>query len=335
DLKSDPSEKNNLFLSDKKTASDMRERLDNLVRSGPLSAETGKRTMNEEELTRLRSLGYVGFTEGRNKGPFADPKDKVDELRMIQEAQSAEFLGNFKEAARLHEKMLELRPKSSSSYINLALIQARLNHLDQTIRTLKQGIDKIPDSQLLLARLGHTYMVTGRLNEAFSAMQEVLALNPEHMDALTVSAVVSDSLGNKGEGRLFYERALAIEPENKYLRMSYALNLATGGDIPEAVRLYTDLIRDYPNEYILYQYLGIAYGVLGDYANAIKYLEQGISIQPTPTAYFNLGVAFKETGKTEEAIRALELYLKNPQGEDDLSIQSVQAEVLNLKKTLK
>ncbi|MBU1474870.1 MAG: sulfatase-like hydrolase/transferase [Acidobacteria bacterium] len=333
DLKSDPSEKNNLFLSDKKTASVLRERLDNLVRSSSLSAGTGKRTLNEEELTRLRSLGYVGFSEGRNEGPFADPKDKVDELRMIQEAQSAEFLGNFQEAARLHEKMLELRPKSSSSYINLALIQARLNNLDQTIRTLKQGIDKIPDSQLLLARLGHTYMVTGRLNEAFSAMQKVLALNPEHVDALTVSAVVSDSLGNKGEGRLFYERALAIEPENKYLRMSYALNLATGGDIPEAVRVYSRLIQDYPKEYILYQYLGIAYGVLGDYSNAIKYLEQGISIQPTAAAYFNLAVAFKETGKTAEAIRALELYLENPKGEDEESIRSVRMELQNLKKS--
>lgn len=335
DLKSDPYETNNLFQSSKKTASEMREKLDKLVKSSAVSPGTGKRTLNQEELTRLRSLGYVGYTEGKNEGPFADPKNKIDELRMIQQALSFESQGNFQEAAKLHEEMLDLRPMSSSSYITLALIQARLNNLDQTIQILNQGIDKIPDSQLLLARLGHTYMVTGRLNEAFSTMQKVLALNPEHMDALTVSAVVSDSLGNKEEGRIYYEKALAIEPENKYLRMSYALNLATGGDIPEAVRIYSSLIQDYPQEYILYQYLGIAYGVLGDYENAIKYLELGIDLQPTPAAYYNLGVAFKETGKAAEAIRALELYLENPQGEDEDSIRSVRMELQNLKKTIK
>lgn len=332
DLKSDPFERNNLFQSDKKTASDMKERLDVLVKSSSVSPGTGKRTLNQEELARLRSLGYAGYTEGENLGPFADPKDKVDELRMIQQALSYEFSGDFQEAAKLYEKMLVLRPKSSSSYINLALIQARLNNFNQTIQILKQGIDKIPDSQVLLARLGHTYMVTGRLNEAFSAMRKVLALNPEHVDALTVSAVVSDSLGKKEEARVTYEKALAVEPENKYLRMSYALNLATGGDIPESIRVYSGLIRDYPGEYILYQYLGIAYGVLGDSDNAIRNLELGINIQPTPAAYYNLAVALKETGKTAEAIRALELYLENPEGEDEESIRSVRMELQNLKK---
>lgn len=335
DLKSDPSERKNLFQSNKKTASDMKNRLDVLVKSSSVSPGMGKRTLNQEELARLRSLGYVGLTEGENLGPFADPKDKVDELRMIQQALSYEFLGDFQEAARLYEKMLVLRPNSSSSYINLALIQARLNNFNKTIQILKQGIDKIPDSQVLLARLGHTYLVTGRLNEAISTMQKVLALNPEHVDALTVSAVVSDSLGKKEEARVYYEKALATEPENKYLRMSYALNLATGGDIPESIRVYSGLIRDYPDEYILYQYLGIAYGVLGDNNNAIKNLELGINIQPTPAAYYNLAVALKETGKAIEAIRALELYLENPKGEDEESIRSVRMELQNLKKTLK
>lgn len=334
DLKSDPFETSNLFQFAKKTASDMKERLDELIKSSSVSpgTKTGKRIMNQEELARLRSLGYAGYTEGDNEGPFADPKDKVDELRNIQQALNYEFLGNFQEASRLYEKMLVLRPDSSSSYINLAQIQARLNNFNQTIQILKQGIDKIPDSQALLARLGHTYMVTGRLNEAFSSMQKVLALNPEHVDALTISAVVSDSLGKKEEARVYYEKALVVEPENKYLRMSYALNLATGGDIPESIRVYSSLIRDYPKEYILHQYLGIAYGVLGDYKNAIKNLEFGINIQPTPAAYYNLAVAFKATGKTIEAIRALELYLENPKGEDEESIRSVRMELQNLKK---
>jgi tetratricopeptide (TPR) repeat protein len=144
-----------------------------------------------------------------------------------------------------------------------------------------------------------------------------------------------DNLGQKEKARDYFEKALAIEPENKYLRVNYARNLATGGKIPEAIRFYTRLIQDYPEEYTLFQYLGIAYGVAGEYEKAIKNLEQAINLHPTPTAYFNLGVAYKETGKTAEAIHALELYLEDPSGEDEASIRSVQMELLNLRKTLK
>ena len=333
-LKSDPKEENNLVLSETGIASKMERSLKALILNSA-SPGTGKRTPKQEDLDRLRSLGYVGFSESNNEGPFEDPKDKVNELRLIQLAQSYEFQGNLQEAARLYEKMLVSRPGSSSSYVNLALIQARLKQFDQTIRTLKQGIAKIPDSEILLARLGHTYLVTGRLDEAFSAMQKVLSLNPRYFDALTVCAVILDNLGQKEKARGYFEKALAIEPENKYLRINNARNLATGGKIPEAIRVYIRLIQDYPEEYILYQYLGIACGVAGEYDKAIKNLEQAVNLHPTPTAYFNLGVAYKETGKTAEAIHALELYLEDPSGEDEASIKSVQMELQNLKKALK
>ena len=333
-LKSDPKEENNLAFSETGIVSKMERSLETLILNSA-SPGSGKRTPKQEDLERLRSLGYVGFTEGALEGPFEDPKDKIDELRMIQMAQSYEFQGNLREAAQLYEKLLDSRPLSASSYVTLALIQARLELFDLTIRTLKQGIDKIPDSEILLARLGHTYLVTGRLDEAFATMQKVLAINPRYFDALTACAVILDNLGQKDEAQVYFKKALVIEPENKYLRINNARSLATGGKIPEAIKVYNRLIQDYPQEFILYQYLGIAYGVAGDYDNSIKTLKQAINLNPTPTAYYNLGVAYKETGKIAEAIRALELYLENPTGEDQASIRSVQAELQNLRQALK
>ena len=333
-LKSDPNEEDNLALTEAGIVARMKKNLEDLV-ARSAHPGSGRRTPSQEERERLRSLGYVGFTEGNQEGPFADPKDKIDELQMLQRAQSYEFQGNFREAARLYERMLEARPLSSSSYVNLALAQAQLKQFDRTIATLQRGIEKIPDSEILLARLGHTYLVTGKLDEAFATMQQVLDLNPRYFDALTACAVILDNTGQKDEAHNYFKKALAIEPENKYLRVNYARSLATGGKIPQAIQAYSALVQDYPQEYILFQYLGIAYGVAGDYANAIKNLEQAVSLNPTPVAYFNLAVAYKETGKLAEAIRALELYLENPAGEDEASIRSVQAELQNLRTKIK
>jgi tetratricopeptide (TPR) repeat protein len=117
--------------------------------------------------------------------------------------------------------------------------------------------------------------------------------------------------------------------------MSYALNLATGGKTSEAIEVYTRLIQEYPGEYSLYQYIGINYGIAGDYARAIKNLKLAIGLHPTLIAYINLAVALKETGEIAEAIHYLELYLEDPKGEDESKVKSARMELLNLKKVLK
>ena len=334
-LKSDPNEEKNLLQSKKKIVSEMNRNLEILIKNSMAAPGAGNRVPTSEELERLRSLGYISYSDSQVKGQQPDPKDKIDELRMIQQAEMYESQGDYKAAAALHEKMLSLRPSSPSSYVNLALAHARMKQFDEAIQTLKQGIEIIPKSEILLARLGHTYFVTGRLNEALAAMQQVLEINPKYFDALTASAVILDTLGKKEEAQGYYEKALAIEPENKFLRISYAFNLATGGKIPEAIEIYSRLIQEYPGEYSLYQYLGIAYGVAGNYTKAIKNLKQAISLHPTPTAYLNLAVALKATGEIAEAIRYLELYLKDPRGEEKSKIKSARMELLNLQRALK
>ena len=85
----------------------------------------------------------------------------------------------------------------------------------------------------------------------------------------------------------------------------------------------------------MYQYLGIAYGVAGNYIEAVKNLKRAISFHPTPTAYLNLAVVLKATGEIAEAIRYLELYLEDPRGEEKSKIKSARMELLTLKKALK
>ena len=332
-LDEDPGEKVNRFMDRPRIAADMSRKLDALVKSA-VGGGSGGRELSAEEQERLRSLGYIRYTEGDAEGDAPDPKDKIDELRKIQTAEMHEFAGDFAAAAEIHKEMVDLRPKSASSHVNLALAQARMKDFDAAIATLKKGIEAVPDSEILLSRLGHTYFVTGRQNEAFEAMQQVLAVNPRYLDALTACAIITDGQGKKAEARDYFERALDVEPENKFLRMSYALNLATGGRIPEAVAAYTGLIKDYPDEASNYQFLGITYGLAGNYEDAITNLKQAVGLKPTPIAYLNLAVALKGTGDIAGALRNFELYLENPEGEDEAKIRSVRAEMENLRRRL-
>ena len=326
-LKKDPEEEKNAINEEKKVVSDMKNKLRDIIKNYSSGLEAEKREMTAEEKERLRSLGYVGFSEGISKDELPDPKDRIDELQMIHQAEMYEFQGNYQEAAKIFEKILSLRSDTPSSYVNLALMYAKMRKFDETLRILEQGIERIPGSEVLLSRQGHTYLVLGRLKKALESMQAVLKINPRYFDALLASAYILGIMGKKEEALGYYEKALEIEPENKFLRMNYALNLATSGRPHQAIEVYNTLKIDYPDDYGIYQNLGITYGNLGDFDNSIEYLEKAISIHPTPLSYLNLAVALRKKGNLKEAIYYLKLYLENAQGEDEMRVRKAQEEL--------
>ena len=336
DLKNDPGEEINLYGQSTDKAGEMAKKLkQELLRlsSGP-NAPDGQAAARTEGLEKLRSLGYMNFSPAKPGSVLPDPKEKIGLLRLIQQAQAFELEERYPEAEEVYREILEDIPDSPEAYVNLAIVQARQNKFDLAIDTLSRGIVRIADSEVLLVRLGHTYLVTGKSQEALETMDKVLDLNPKNVDALTVCAGILDATGRKEEARPYYERALAIEPESRHLRMSYAGNLASSGKLREAIKVYETLIGDFPEEQAFYQYTGIAWSYLGEFDRAISHLQQAVAIRPTPVGYFNLAVAYDKSGNFQQAVKYFKLYLENSQGESEVSIRKAKAELENLEKKL-
>jgi arylsulfatase A-like enzyme/tetratricopeptide (TPR) repeat protein len=334
-LRTDPAETRNEAGSTGETVAGLDRKLEDLVRKSAGLAAGPSRALTAEEQERLRSLGYVNFSGGGAASSAADPKDKLDVLKLAQLAEGFELEGRYAEAKIAYARLLELVPESPASYVNLALSEARLRKFDEAIATLRLGTERMPDSAVLHVRLGHTYLVTGRPAEALASMDRVIALEPRNVDAYTAAASALDALGRKAEARDYLEKAITVEPENKFLRTSLAMNLASAGDIGQAIEVYKALVADYPGDHVLRQHLGVAYGVAGDYANSIESFKQAIAINPTPTAYLNLAVASKRAGDAAEAVRYLRLYLADPKGERPASVKAAEAELKSLEASLK
>ena len=162
----------------------------------------------------------------------------------------------------------------------------------------------------------------------------MLVINPEYVDGLRASGWILDLMGKKEEAREFLGKALEIEPENTFLRKTYAMNLAVTGNLKEAIAVYESLKQENPADPEVLQDLGIAYGYTGDINRAIENLKAAVDLQPNPTAYYNLTVALKKVGNIEEAAKYLRLYLANPEGEPEQKIRGAQQELLVLKKLL-
>jgi len=336
DLGRDPGEADNLFAASAVKAGEMAKKLEQeIVRlsSGPRAA-AGPAADSAEVRERLRSLGYVNFASGKPGEAPPDPKDKIGLLRLFQQAQAFEFEQKFADAERVYGEILAEIPDAPEAYVNLALAQAKQNGFDRAIATLERGIARLPGSEDLLVRLGHTYLVTGKAREALETMDKVLASNPASLDALVASAGVMDATGRKDEARGFLERALAVEPENRPLRTSYAANLASSGRLREAIAVYEGLIRDFPGEQAFYQFAGIAHSYLGEFERAVSLLRQAVAIRPTAVGYFNLALAYEKSGDLREAVNHFRLYLENSQGESEANIRKARAELESLEKKL-
>jgi arylsulfatase A-like enzyme/Tfp pilus assembly protein PilF len=326
-LPQDPAENDNRAAKDK-TADGLKAKLRAALQEG---APSSRRTASESEMARLRSLGYVDYSGASGQAGTADPKDKLDELKLVQDAEKAEYEGRFADAAPLYSRMVAQRPEAASSYVGLALAQARLKDFPAAVATLRQGLERLPDSVLLMTRLGYTYLVMSKPQEAAAVFQNILMVEPRSIDALTGLAMVLDSTNRKDEARGYFEKALAVEPENKFVRSAYAENLAAAGKPADAIKILETLTADYPKDPGVQRALGVAYAKGKEFDKAIRAFERIIALGPDPDAYYSLGVCHREKGDTAAAISSFDKFLAAPGSEPAEKIRSAQAALARLK----
>ncbi len=329
DLSADPGENDNRAGRDK-AADEFQVRLRSLLKEGTASS---RRAASESDMARLRSLGYVEYSGPADKAAAGDPKDKLDELKLVQDAEKAEYEGRFAEAAGFYRKMVALRPEAASGYVGLALAQAQLKDFNGAVATLRQGLDRLPDSELLMTRLGYTYLVMNKASEALAVMSNILKIQPRSVDALTGSAMILEGAGRRDEARGFLEQALAVEPESKFLRTAYAENLAVSGRMMEAAGIFQALRKDYPRDPGIPKALGSAWARTGDFGKAAEAILDELSLGPDPDAYYRLGVCYREKGDKAAAIDSFEKFLAAPGQESADKVQSARTALARLKSS--
>jgi tetratricopeptide (TPR) repeat protein len=329
-LKDDPEENNNLFSVKGDKARQLRTRLENLIKAA-VGTASSKRQLTPEEQERLRSLGYIQLAGKEKAAVLSDPKDKLEELEHYQKAYDFETKGNLEAAEEAFAQLLKIAPHLESSYINLARIQGNRKNYQAALATLQQGLEEIPGSDLLLSKLGQTYLLMDRKPEALRAIDKALSINPGNYEALVISVMIYESAGKPDEALKFIERALLIEPENEFLRLARAENLARCNRWQEASEVYRGLTRDFPDNDFYALNAAVVHNLLKEYDQAIEILEKLVTRKPSPKAYLNLVIAYLETKHFPEAVRALELYLADTRGEDPENVARARDELDRLK----
>ena len=144
---------------------------------------------------------------------------------------------------------------------------------------------------------------SGRLSEAESCYKKILALQPDHTDALHHRGVIAYQTGNFDSAIDLIKRSLALKPENAQAVNSLGGALKAKDQMEEAITCFHRALKLNPNFPEAHNNLGNALQMQGRVDDAVSCFEKAISLKPELVeAHFNLAVVYHAQGKLKLAI---------------------------------
>ena len=180
----------------------------------------------------------------------------------------------------------------------------RLAHPPTTIRVMATI------SEALAIAIQHHQ--AGRLQAAEQIYRQILAVEPNHADALHLLGVIASPSGQARGGRRVHSAGDRVEGERGRLPLQPGQCVAGPGKPDEAVACYRRALELKPDYAEAHNNLGVALKDQGKLDEAVACYRRALELKPDyAEAHNNLGTALKDQGKLDEAVacyrRALEL----------------------------
>lgn len=223
--------------------------------------------------------------------------DKVERL----EVDAAEAREALQEASQLIQESLELEPENAELYIQMARMEQLRENYPAALETAEHALDLSPNDVAALNTAGLAAYYLNDLSKATRYFTKAIRRNPDHAQSYT-------NLGNA-----FFQMRSWYRARGQYKK---ALE-----HTPQALLAKTA----YQRAYICYM-IGLCYHETEDYDQAIKSLNQALSLDPAYfKAYRQLGRAYLAKHEYRGARRALEIAIQN--APTDQQVAEVKAQI--------
>ena len=161
-------------------------------------------------------------------------------------------------------------------------------------------------------RQAFTFHQSGRLQEALELYRQVLAAQPNDVDALNFGGVAAFQSGDAEQGVKLLQTAVTLKPDYVDAHNNLGNVLKALGELDGAEAAYRRALEIKPDYVDAHFNLGILLELVGKLDEAVAAYRQSVEIKPNfSEAHFSLGNVLKPLGRLGEAVdaygRALEL----------------------------
>ena len=145
----------------------------------------------------------------------------------------------------------------------------------------------------------------GRLTEAEALYRQILAVQPNHADALHFLGVIAHQAGRHGVAVEWIRQAIALDPNNPFAHCNLGEAHRAMGRFQEAIASYRRALELKPAYPEALNNLGVALREHGFLDEAIAASRSALELKPGyPEAHLNLAAALAGLGRLDEAIAA-------------------------------
>ena len=142
-----------------------------------------------------------------------------------------------------------------------------------------------------------------QLAEAEEVYCKILAVEPDHPDALHFAGILAHQQGRSDEGIELIERSLQLLPDRADCYSNLGIIFKAQGRVDEAVAAYSRALALSPNHPNAHSNLGVLLRAQGKLVAAEAAYRKAIELDPEHIdAYHNLGVLLASQRRTQEAV---------------------------------
>jgi arylsulfatase A-like enzyme/predicted Zn-dependent protease len=360
DLLDDPEERNNLLTALPGETRRLKNLADDFIeRSSQNALQLDYSHIDEEARQKLTALGYIGtFTDLsslKEKRP-GDPKDKIVVFNQLSEARELGLKGNFDQAERLVEQIIQDDPDVIDAYFTLGNLYFKEGKFEEALESFFKALERKPDDAFTAINIANSYISMGDFNEAETFLLDIiealppdsqihfilgninyfqkeyeealknykkcLELNPSSASAYNGIGGIYVIQGNLDEAENSLEKAADLNPQLRNLHYNLAQLYEERSDLQQAIKEYQEELENIPHNFRASFNLSRIYRILGQTEDELEYLKKTRIINPNfPLSYFYLARIYLNRGENyDEAISLAKRGIELKPEEKDLPL---------------
>lgn len=267
-----------------------------------LAFRKGLETIAVAKRDRDRETGLESILEAITYDPEFTEAADILILFLIQTG----FAQNYDQSISILERLRDIANRHPRIPLVLAEVYYQSGNLAKMESILKELVHSFPEFSDGWIRLALLYHSTNRLEEALTALENILAINPKDPTVLDLMGAVYAGLGRKVEAEAMWCRALDQDPERVNIINNLGLLAEENEKFAAAEEYYQQAITINENWWGSFFHYGSFCRRVGRLEEAVIWLERAAELNPNGFQVLqNLGLTQIQLGKYSEGQETL------------------------------
>ncbi len=219
-----------------------------------------------------------------------------------------------------YEKALALAPDNNALISSIAYSYLHLENWDKAEEYYTKLVERDSLSYEGNVNLGFIFQKKNEVDRAIATYEKALTLQPNNATTMGTLAGLYDKKGNEDKKMEYLKMAIVAAPENYKYKTQLGSIYMKKKDYANALPVFQDLVKNYPNEPAYHQNLGLVLSQIPDRkAEAPAELEKALELKgEDPYILGILALVYNELGQYQKTIAAVKRGLDIKQGQEPM-----------------